>query len=242
MALTKRRVLLVALAIVAIAMPGCKIRQTVAFNDDGSGTFTYLVGIEKDVLDDLGVDDPYERVRQQVEERDFPVELERYETADLTGFRLSFEFESVEDLKDKLNVGENPSGNGQQTIQEIALEMGNDGWDLSGAVGAPSLDSGEDLPIDVSELEERLDMEFSITMPGEPGDSNADDVQPEEDSTTFVWALAPGQSGSEIAAATKLPESFPVLLVVGAGLAALMIAVVIWVLIRRRRPAPVPEQ
>src|SRR5688572_30519091 len=152
MAHTKRRALLVALAVVAMAMSGCKIRQTVVFNDDGSGTFSYLVGIEKDVLDDLGVDDPYERVRQQVEEGDFPVELERFEDGELTGFRLSFEFESVEDLKDKLNVGETASDNGQQTIQELTVTQNGDRWVLSGAIGSPGLASGEELPIDLSKL------------------------------------------------------------------------------------------
>ena len=239
MTVPHRRIFLLALGIAAIVLSGCEVRQNVEFNEDGSGTFTYLVGIEKDILDDLGVDDPYEGVKQQVDDENFPVELDRYETSDLRGFRLSFEFTSLDDLKKKLSGGEEGQ-EGQQTIQEMKLERGDDLWDLTGAVGSPNLGSGNDMPIDVSELEERLEMEFSIVMPGALKDSNADSVRENGDSTTFVWALAPGQSGREISAVTDVGSgSFPVLLVVGAGLSALVIGAALWLLIRRRL-APVP--
>ena len=238
----RSRVFLVALGIVAIVLSGCEVRQGIEFNEDGSGTFTYLVGLDKDILDDLGVGSPYERVKEQVEERDFPVELEPYETSDLSGFRLSFEFESVDDLKEKLSVGEDQEG--QQTIQELDLEMGDGGWELTGAVGAPGLGSGEGMPIDVSELEERLDMQFSISMPGALGDSNADTVTEDEEkgTTTFVWILTPGRSGEVIEASTALPSAFPILLVVGAGLGVLLFGAAVWMLMRRRSPVPVLEQ
>lgn len=242
--LAKRRVLLVALAIVALALSGCKIRQDVAFNEDGSGTFTYLVGVDKDVLDDLGVEDPYEGVRKQVEEGDVSVELERYETADLKGFQLAFEFTSVDDLKKKLNVG-GEGQEGQQTIQVMDLERGEERWTLTGEVGAPNLgaDAGGELPIDVSELQEKLDMEFTIAMPGRFEDSNADSVRRGEDSTTFVWELAPGVSGHELFAVTDASsDGAAVWLIVGAGLGTLLLLAAIWALLRRRQPAPALQQ
>lgn len=242
MVLSKRRLVLVALAIVAIAMSGCKVRQTVAFNDDGSGTFSYLVGIEKDVLADLGVDDPYERIKQQVEEGDFPVELERYESGDLTGFRLSFEFTDVDDLKDKLNIGDEAGGSGQQTLQALSVDRTGDRWVLSGAIGSPGLASGEELPIDLSKLEEKLDMRFSVSLPGRPATSNAVEVREGESETTFEWVLSPGESGREISAVTDLPKAFPTLLVVGAGLGALLIGGGAWMFMRRRSATPVLEE
>ncbi|MEA2516800.1 MAG: hypothetical protein QOG16_638 [Actinomycetota bacterium] len=233
MTIPKRSALFVALAIAALVLSGCKIEQGIAFNEDGSGSFTYLVGIDKGILADLGVESPYEGVKQQVEEKGFPVELERYETPDLSGFRLSFEFTTVDDLVEKLKGEEGQAG--QQTIQELDLEQGDDGWKLTGAVGAPNLGAGAEMPIDVSELEDRLDMEFSVSMPGAPRDTNADSVREEEDATTFVWTLTPGQSGREISATTELPGSFPTALVAGAGLGSLVIAAVIWLLVRRKR-------
>jgi hypothetical protein len=229
------------LAVVLVAFSGCKIRQNVVFNSDGSGTFTYLVGLEKTFLDQLGAADPYEQVKKQVDAGDFPVTLERYETDSLKGFRLSFEFSSVADLKDKLNVGE-PGGEGQQTLQELDLEKSEQKWTLTGSVGAPNLATGADLPIDVSELEKKLDMEFSIALPGEAGETNADDVREGTDSTTFVWTLAPGQAGRDIAATTELPSGgLSVLILVGAGLAVLGLSGVTWLLLRRRGVAAAPE-
>ncbi|MEA2433878.1 MAG: hypothetical protein QOG54_1335 [Actinomycetota bacterium] len=224
---------LLLLVVVLVAFSGCKIRQDVVFNSDGSGSFTYLVGLEKEFLDQLGAADPYEQVKKQVDAGDFPVELERYETDELKGFRLTFEFDSVADLKDKLNVGE-PGGEGQQTLQEITLDRGEDHWNLTGAVGAPNLGAEGELPIDVSELQDRMDMEFSVTMPGEAGDTNADDVREGDESTTFVWTLSPGEAGREIAAVTEQPSSgLPVLVLLGAGLVVLLIAGVAWALRRR---------
>ena len=243
--LTKRRLLFVALALSVLVLSGCKVRQGVEFNEDGSGTFTYLVGVDKDVLDDLGIDDPYAAVKQQVDEGDFPVELKRYDTDDLRGFRLSFEFTSVDDLKKKLNVGEEGQ-DGQQTIQELELERGEERWALTAEVGAPNLGegAGAQMPIDVSELEEQLEMEFTIAMPGKLDGSNADSVRSGEGSTTFVWELAPGLSGRELVASTDVSSAggAGVLLVVGAGGAALLMLGAIWALVRRRHPAPVPQQ
>lgn len=240
MTLTKRRAVLAALFVVALAMSGCKIRQSVVFNEDGSGTFTYLVGVDKDILDDLGVVDPYESVRQQVEDGDFPVELERYETPDLRGFRLSLDFKSVDDLKEKLNVGEEVQEEGQQTIQQLELERGGERWDLSGAVGVPDLGTDAEVPFDVSKVEERLEMVFTIAMPGVAGATNADTVREGDDTTTFVWSLTPGQAGRDIVATTELPSGFPVPIVVGAVVGALVLVGAVWAL-RLRRAQPLPH-
>jgi hypothetical protein len=71
-------------------------------------------------------------------------------------------------------------------------------------------------------------------MPGEAGDTNADDVREGDESTTFVWTLSPGEAGREIAAVTEQPSSgLPVLVLVGAGLVVLVIAGVAWALRRR---------
>lgn len=225
-----RRGLVMLLAGLALLLSGCEIRGELVVNDDGSGTFAFVFGIPKEFLAFVPAgEDPFGDVRRDVADAPFPVEVEDYETERVRGVRVSFAFSSVDDLGSKLETfseeqGATPGGD----FQDFSLRETGDGWSFRAS--ASDVDAGfsefggEDFPLDPAQLEELLDLRFVVTLPGAPGDHNADEVSRSGGKTTFTWRLSPTQSSVDFRASTAGGSGFPVLPVAAGGGAAVILA------------------
>jgi hypothetical protein len=239
--MTRTKAVLLALVAVLL-LSGCEVKAALVLKDDGSGTFSYVVGIDKDFLAkmDPGAD-PLGSMRKNAESQSYKVTLADYETDKLKGIRASFDFTDVEDLKRKVASSKAPQGSGAQqaaasafAFDVLGLTRTDDGWKLSANAGV-SADADKQLPFDPAELKKLLDAQFSATLPGHAGANNATKVSEAKDATTFTWDLLAGAGNLDLKAqTTSKKDSFPTAAIAITTVLALAVFAGV---VRRRRPA-----
>jgi len=183
-----------AVALLALLLSACQVRQEIRFNADGSGTASITVGIDKDCqpLGGVGCDQlarrllggegPVANAETNAESLPFDVRVEPFESgppesAPETGYTLSFDFTSLEDLEQKL-APESATGNSQTSAFEIvgmAFARNVDGGftftaELEGATVTTRYDGGTSY----YHYDDLQEMSFAIVLPGGDGEHNAD--------------------------------------------------------------------
>jgi len=233
-------------AMVALLLSACQIRQEIRFNADGSGTARVTVEIDKNCrplgtvdCDEkaqrlLGGEGPVAQAKADTESLPFDVRVEPFESPTETGYTLSFDFASLEDLEQKL--APDPSTGRSQTsaleFSRMTLEANGDGGFTFTAETEGSVLGG---------------VPFAIVLPGAEGKHNADVAAGAEGGTRFQWHIGgyvAGESTKQLQASTCSRDSCPgsstpILVVV--ALAVMVAAVVAFLRMRKRggrRPAP----
>ncbi len=240
-------------AVLALLLSSCQIRQEIRFNADGSGTAIATVGIDKNcppLGTEKGCSEPAQRLlggkgpvahaEASAKSLPFHVRIEPFETGPAfsgpaeTGYSLSFDFASIEDLKRKL-APEPPTGQPQTSPFEFSgmtFEANREGGftfttkltytaEASAWAGSGGQQGGP--------------KSFAVVLPGAEGENNADVVQRVQGGTRFQW-YSPGQLQASTCSRSPcggLPPISPPILI-GATIAAAVAAVGAFVLVRRR--------
>jgi hypothetical protein len=216
----RRRVLLALAALAALLLlSGCEVKASLVLKDDGSGTFAYAVGIDKDFLARMEPgSDPLGSMRRNAEAQPYKVVLADYETDKLKGLRATFDFSNIDDLQSKLSANKR-AAQGQTgqaasasafAFDVLGLIRTKDGWKLSANAGV-STQANQQLPFDREQLRKLLDAEFSATLPGHAAANNAASVSYGKSGTTFTWNLLAGEGNLDLSAQTtsKKDDPFP---------------------------------
>ena len=185
-----------------LALSACEVRADLVISEDGSGTFEYSIAIENDFLEAFGKGDRdlLAEMEEKAGETPFPVETERFETADGKGVRISYTFDSIPDLEQKMASGEGKEG---ALITDAEITNSKVGWTFEAVGGGESPAGG--VPIDADELAKIMDIRLSVTLPGPDPQGNADKTEVVGDSARFTWNLPPGTSDITLKATTNYP-------------------------------------
>lgn len=229
-----KRLLLLLLAIVLLS--GCEMRAELVVKKDGSGTMTYVLGIDKASIKPGA--DPLAGLKANAAKAPFPVRVTDYSTDKVVGVRASFDFRSLGDLRSKLT--QLNAGRGRTFVfDDLSVTKSGSGWRLAAHAGDPLL--GKDaVPIDVSQANAAVDVRFVATLPGARASANATAVRSADGATTYEWRIPAGKGDLNLLARTTV-SSTPWALIAGAGagvVALLGLALVLW---RRRRRTTTPE-
>lgn len=199
----KRKLFLPVLMIAGLLLlAGCEIRADLVIAEDGSGTFVYSIAIENEYLEMFGQGgrDLLDEMEAKAQTTPFPVTTSRFETEDMRGVEISYDFDSIEDLEEKMASGEGSEG---ALITEARITNTEAGWTFE-ALGGQETGSG-DIPLDPAELAEIMDIRLSVTLPGPSPAGNADRTQVVGDSARFTWNIPPGKSNLALEASTNYP-------------------------------------
>lgn len=227
-----------AAAVLALLISACRIEQEIRFNADGSGTASVTVGIEEQCLTGpmecsekakrlLGGEGPVAQAKADAESLPFDVRVVPFDRPGESGYTLSFDFSSLEDLEQKL--APDPATGRSQTsafdFSGMTFEANGDGGFTFTAGSVPSR------PRTVGGAV------FTIVLPGAEGEHNADIAEDTESGTRFQWRHmdVPGQ---QLQASTCSPGSCPgssTPILVGLAVAVMAAAVFAFALRRRQR-------
>lgn len=185
-----------AVAVLALLLSACQLRQEIRFEPDGSGTAIATVGIDEDcppigqrpkcsprAQQILGGAGPVANAEAGAESLPFPVRIGAFEKpsdGDVgeTGFTLSFDFASVPDLERKLAPDRSAGATQTSPFAFDGIMFGKNGE--QGYSFATSLSPEAPTP---------LVFTFAVVLPGEERESNATDVRRVQGGTRFEWNL-----------------------------------------------------
>lgn len=191
-----------AAAVVALLLSACQIRQEIRFNVDGSGTATLTVGIDQSCQPPSSCPKRFERLlsgegpvanaQADAEGLPFDIVIEPFASGppdspvDETGYTLSFDFTSLEDLEQKLSP--DPSTGRSQTsafpISGVTFEVNEDkGFTFTARVSVPG--GGPRTSAD--------HLSFAVVLPGREGEHNATEADDAGGATRFQWNYEAGQ-------------------------------------------------
>jgi len=245
-----------AVALLALLLSACQVRQEIRFNVDGSGTASITVGIDKDCqpLGAMGCDPvaqrllggegPVANAEQNAESLPFDVRIEPFESgppesAPETGYTLSFDFTSLEDLEQKL-APDSATGNSQTSAFEIvgmAFAPNRDGGftfiaELEGA----TVTTRHERVIDYYHYDDLQEMSFAIVLPGGEGEHNADASESGDGGTRFQWNFETGTDPPrQLQAATCSKDTCRRWTPIPLVLASAVMAAVVFAFVLRRR-------
>jgi hypothetical protein len=226
----RRKIAGVLLALVAVVLlSGCEVKAELVLKDDGSGTFTYVVGIDHEFLAKMEPGaDPLGTIKANASRQSYKVTVTDYETDKLKGIKATFDFSSVDDLKQKLassrsltagQAGQEAAAASAFTFDVLDLSKAEDGWKLTANAGV-NTQANQQLPFSPEDLKKLLDASVSATLPGHAGKNNATKVSESSAGTTFTWDVLAGAGNLALAAETTSTNN-------GFLVAALAIPVVI---------------
>lgn len=163
---------IVACLVVLLVLSGCVTQQTqTTITSDGSGTNVILFGFTKDLMQQLGEEDPFAEINQDV--ADFPAEWQAqitpWEDSTYQGFRLSMNFADLAMLETQLNRILGPdanTNNGRSStgmLEQITVQQEGNTIVISSVLKQDeSSQSGEQPP---AEMFTDFKISWSIDMP-----------------------------------------------------------------------------
>ena len=219
-------------AAVAFLASGC-LRANVAIevNEDGSGTASIIQAFDVEALSEFAGEEAVEALEdpESLIPADLPdaVEAEVYEEDGYTGVRFTTAFADVEEMEENLAALqaatveslESTGATAESQSDGLTLEQTEEGWYFE----TSGLDSGTTETDDIPEfLLEGFELRYSVTLPGDVVDHNADEV----DGTTYTWDLAIDDDRETIFAETKVSKGLGTLpfIIGGAVLALVLLA------------------
>lgn len=256
---------LLVIAALALALSACEMRAEINVQENGSGTLSMVLGLPKNLglLGRIGgVGDPLNGIKEQAKAAPFPVQIEKYENNRVSGFRMTIPFADTADLKEKLlemqeidalGAGGDPLADSpfsefsefgeelpdpSDSLRNMVLECSGGGCRF--VLATESLPGGGGGLEGLEELTEGLlsliDVQFRVSLPGRPGETNASALERECARTTFVWKATASGGPTDLTAET-FPGGgcFPVVPVAAGAGAAVLIGVAVG--LARRRPS-----
>jgi len=140
-----RRMVMGAIALMVV-LSACEIRAEINVNDDGSGTFGFVFGMESLLFGTLPSDvDPIAQARQELQSDGLPWEIEDYRAEGLRGFRATLPFRSLDHLKQMMAEQARATGSSAFDVGEdgdFVLEKDASGGWVFHATGNTDLASG----------------------------------------------------------------------------------------------------
>jgi hypothetical protein len=239
-----------ALSLVALVLllSACELRFELDLNDDQSGTFMFVVGVDPEFLAIArqGGANPFD---ERALERELPpgVDVEPYLAGELQGVRLRFHFDDLADLREKaaelarrsslLLPGGAAGASIPSGFERLSLTRKPEGgWRLRMRAQSPGLEAVEGLPIDREQLRRLLAVELHVVLPGRSRSSNATRVVRRGDKTEYVWHPDPTAARPVTLVAETNPAPRSAAIPVAAGAAgAVGLALVASVVVRLRR-------
>lgn len=193
-----RRLILIAIIGLTLAACQMKMEQATIVNEDGSGTITAFMGFDEEMMSLVGQDgtDPFEDLESDIPEG---FTAERVTEGKFQGVRISGDFTSLEDFKDKAasltQDGEGLEGDYSITREGDVFSFKADmqGFDMS--------DLGDASQFEGVDLAALFDISVSVKLPGEVKTHNADEVRSDG---TLVWKLMAGGSPETFEATSEL--------------------------------------
>jgi hypothetical protein len=216
-----------------VLLTGCKIRMdsNLVINADESGTYAIEMSVDSELrqlAEDQG--EPLD-LTQGLEDAPEGWTVEEFTNGDFSGVRIGHDFASIaefeQDLAALVNLG---GGSSAGMLTGIGLTHEGDEFtfesDLTGVTdalgGLAGADLGSELEgVDMGAMFEQLfEVRIIITMPGEIGENNADEVN----GNTLTWNVSLADEGKMLSAVSSVGGgSASALLIAGVVLLALLL-------------------
>ncbi len=195
-----------------ILMAGCNLASKVVVQPDGSGSYSVILTVP-DASSNPG-QALYQAVLKGSAKSDVPLKVTPYSSGGTSGAMTTFHFLSLADLNAE-SARLAASGGG-----DIGVTINRDstGWHFARlpprrhCMSPPgSAGNGTEAPppavrpveaINGSALSSLLSIAIVVQLPGAPAQNNAKAVTHTASTSTFTWALSPGQAGTGLQAAT----------------------------------------
>ena len=248
-------------AALVLVLASCEVRvhTELMVEEDGSGVLS----------SETSIDDQLMRMAEMSGQEILPDEMLTEEllpggewsiepvTGEYTGIRVSLAFDSLDDLRarlddmtaaaggafDEMLGGEGMAGSsdladmaaGAGILSDFSLTRDGDAFVFRSVVpdtGALMDEAmGDDsLPIDMSMLDDIFDARFTLTLPGEIVSSNADVVTGQ----TLVWELSLNGGARVMEARSEVPSSGAGM-IIALAVALLVLAAIVYIALDRRR-------
>lgn len=225
-----------------VILGGCQMRveQRFEINEDGSGTVRVVTLFDEEAQEFVTFGMGFEAI---VQDAPAGFETEVVEEGDLAGTAMTAEFSALDELPALTQELSEDGGMGTVNVRKTGdafifqMTMPDDGLTVD---GNDMGDFGDFADVDgVGELEDAIQFRVVAVLPGHIEDSNADEV----DGNTAVWTISMLSPPTELLHASSLPgssQSFPILWVL-AGVAAIVVVILVLRAWRRPEPAPAAE-
>lgn len=232
--------LLIVLALVASA---CKIRfdTSISINSDESGTFAIEVSADEEFRQ-LGEEDGGGfDLTDGIEDVPGGWNAEPFVDGEFEGVRISTDFSNLEDLNSRIQELSEAGGDTTATsdmfgVLSITRNGDNFEFRTEGLVLGDDLTGGADAGFEgldpTAFFESLFEIRLKVTLPGTPGDNNADQV----DGNTFIWSIGLDDEGREFFASTT-GSGGSGLNPAALAIIALVLAVGVWLVLARRQKA-----
>lgn len=130
------------IVVLVLALASCEMRGELKVNSDGSGTMGIMFGIDRTLLALMpGGQDPFADAEKGFKDDPVSWKMERFSTDKLVGFRASFPFSSVDDLKAKMALLKDDSKSGS-AFGELDIRKTATGWEFSATPGSMPSSAG----------------------------------------------------------------------------------------------------
>lgn len=206
------------LLVFVLVLSACQMRfdTSVVINEDGSGSFAIEIGLDEDFREFSEGGD----MTEGFEGLDgFGWTIEEFVDGEFEGVRVSTAFESLAALNASLAQLEGLEGTDDGPAPDMFANMSiiEDGGTFTFTAGSDALDDSllsdgsDDLGIDPATLlEEVFIIRLLVTLPGEPLEHNADEV----DGSTFIWNIGIDDGGSVFMASSSVGGGSGTLIIV----------------------------
>ncbi len=248
-------ILAVSLALVLAACVQIEVESE--FESDGSARHSIASSIDRSFMDDemmggeLDGELDFDEIEREGEEAGFDVE--RIDTADRIGVRLSTEVDDNEDLGDVLNDlfaatgGEGPpvdgfsggftesgGGFGGSTYR---FELTVDGTALFDDGLDDDIDDEMDMDMGMDMMRQFINMTYTVSMPGELTDHNGSEL-----GTNRVQWEIPFEGTETFFAESEDGSGIPIALIVGIGIGVIALVLIVVGAVFLMRPKTAPAQ
>lgn len=207
--------------VLMLILTGCyKIDYDITVQDDGSASLVYVVGIDYELLSalsaaqDLEIDVPDDRgefcdntYRDIVAGDTTGSETSKpYDDGKFCGAELTYSAGPGDDPGSELKSGLVTDSGQSADLSDWTLKRTATGWQfelsfpqnlLDGADGEEEIDEASK-----AILASSIDIGYAVTLPGQPGDHNADRATPAQASTRFEWGIEVDQPPATLVANT----------------------------------------
>ena len=222
--------------LLALALTGCEIRThlNIDASDVSNGQITAQVGFDEDfreAMEEFGAGgDLLAEVETSAPSEGW--EVERFVDGDVEGVTLTQRFSSIEELQAILSTSSIASGE-SGGWEDLTFTETEDSIRFEASLAAPGLEGTED--IEMEEVTAFLDFDFQIavTFPGEVVEHNG-----VLEDRTVVWQLdEESLVDAELFAEARKRGSIPWAIAGGVLLGLIVIGLVVWSILSRRRPS-----
>jgi hypothetical protein len=221
-------------ATLVIALTACEIRTHLNIDaaDVSNGQITAQVGFDEDFREAMeefgGGGDLLAEVETSAPAEGW--EVERFTDGDIEGVTLTQEFSSIEELQTILSTSSIASGE-SGGWEDLSFTETDDSIRFDASLSAPGLEGTEDLGMEEVGAFLDFDFQIAVTFPGEVIEHNG--VLEDQ---TVVWDLdEESLAGADLFAEARKGGSLPWAVIGGVVLGLLVIGVVVWSLLARRR-------